>query len=256
MVKKLISLLTRNQTAWKLAGKAILFGAILLLGAKSGFSWWFYCIFLIILAVFWRQISPSRNSLKVLYWIFAVFSVMGTWKLAYIPRESSDGLGGWIWIGVLMFSVLFFILLGLAEFLFRNQKAVYSVFHTICFFLTGVLAFSSSELFTIFPALFLFVFTSLLLRDSFRFFDIPPTRKLWILSVVGGFLMVEVGFFLQALPLGVLNASAILALILFLIRDVFLIHVSGGLNLKFLFRELAFFIPLGIAIFALSVWRI
>lgn len=250
MVKKLTYLLT-NRIGWRLLGRGVLFGLLLYLSVRSEFNGWALLLFFGVLAVLYYRELPERASVRGVYWLIPLLSLLLLGRLALAFPDPAVLL-----LGAAALSALFVALLDTANFLFPNRRAAYSLLHTLLLFLAALYAFSFEVSVTWGPPLFLFLATALLFRDAFAFFGVPAPRRAWVLAGGAGLLAVEVGFFLSLLPLGFMNAAALLALSLFLVRDAFLASLRGTLDLPFVLRELAFLVFLTVAAFAASRWTL
>lgn len=257
MVKKLKYFLTTKPTGWKLPLKA-LFASFVLIG--SYFLGLFLSI-IIVLAYFSAVFSKEpaeKKTFSASFWTLILTGFLGVLLL----KISSSPLG-FIIIFCLIFGILVFVVLGLINFVFLKRFAVYGIFNVALLILVFSEAFYLKSLSTpkswlilILSSFALFFIIFSIFKEIFSFFGISYSKKTLITSLVLGFLALELFWIVSFLPLGYISAAAFLALIFLLIRDAFLVHFQGFLDLPFIFRELTFFLLLSLMIFAVSQWSI
>jgi len=95
-----------------------------------------------------------------------------------------------------------------------------------------------------------------LIRESLTFSEKFFGRKRMVVSGSMAFLGIECMWLFQFLPLGVINASAFLAIVLSLIRDMVLANEEGELNPRFILREITIFVIVTLAFFTVSPWNL
>lgn len=251
MAKKLAFLLT-DRTAWKLLFKAVLATAALLLVLRFGFNLVVLVVFFaVFIGIYFSQIT-ERRLLRISFWLLPVFGLTAIKILL-----SSFSPPFFIVITLAFFAFLFFILLGLTNFFFKDRFLVYGIFNTSLLLLLFLLVFYLGRPDNFwFLGIALFFMMVLIFEEIFRFFGIHKGKRTLAVSGVIGILAVEVAWFASFLPLGFINAAVFLTLFFLLVRDSLMVHFKGFLNLSFIFRELAFFIFLTLVIFAASQWSI
>lgn len=254
MDKKLNFLFTSRQ--WRsLLLKVFLFG-LALLGIYF-FNFSLSAIFLFCLLLLWFYFSQlpersySRTSFLVL--VLTVFFI-----LRFFGANSPAVIGV-----VLIFSFLFYLLLGLTALIFKNRHSAYLFLNTGLFLVVFLFFFSidKSKYFLLINFL-LFLIIYLLLRECFNFSQSATSNpQLTIhhprfISSAIAFLGLELFWAISLLPIGFINSAILLALFVFLMRDFALAYFSGRLNRRFLIYHSLIFIILVSLIFTTSRWSI
>ena len=243
MGKKLNFLLLRGKTWRSLLFKVLFFDLILLEIYLGNFSPLAILIFGAALLWFYFLQSVERRHFR--------FSFIVLILAALLTLRFSGLIFAW-----LIFSFLFYLLLGLTSFVFKNSSAVYLFFQT-CLFLIIFLFFfglEKPEYFLLINILF-FLITFLLLKEGFINSLFSIHNSLFI-SLVIAFLSLELFWAINLLPIGFINAAFLLTLFVFLMRDFALTYFSGRLNRKFLTLHLVIFLVLVTLIFIFSKWNL
>lgn len=233
MGKKLNFLFTSKP--WKsLLFKVFFFGLILFGIYFWDFSPLALLIFFLLLCWFYFSQLPERRYFRISFVILALTAFLAL-------RFSGAGLG--VSLGeVLIFSFLFYLLLGLAAFVFKNPNAVYLFLNT-CLLLIVFLFFfgvgKSGRFLLVNLLLFLVVF--LLFKECFT--RITVHQPLFIALVIA-FLSLELFWAVNLLPFGFVNAAILQTLFIFLARDFVLAYFSGRLSRRFLINHSLVFIVL------------
>lgn len=209
------------------------------------------------LLLFWFYFSqlPERRHFRLSFIILSLTAFLAL-------RFSGVGLG--VSLGeILIFSFLFYLLLGLGAFVFKNPNAIYRFLNT-CLLLVVFLFFfgvGKSEHFLL-VNLLLFLVVFFLFRECFVFFrsaalqpQITVHQPLFTALVIA-FLSLELFWSISLLPIGFINSAILLTLFVFLMRDFVLAYFSGRLSRKFLIYHSLIFIILISLIFITSRWSI
>ncbi|MDP1706345.1 MAG: hypothetical protein Q8L36_00815 [bacterium] len=250
MVKKLISF-SRNRIPWPLAFKIAGAAIVLSLLYFSAFSWLAIFIFWGFFGYIYFAESFRRRSFRFSYWLL-IF-------LAFVLIKI--GLD-YFWTPVLalalflVFLALFFVVLGLIDFVFGDQFLVYNLFHS-SFFLAVFGIFFYFRFSSSFLLLFgLFLVVLLLLEEFFVFNGIGWPKRRLVAEGVLALTAVQIAWLTSLLPIGFINSAAFLVLFLGLSRDAALAHFQGHFSIFYLFRQLTFFIILSLFIFFISSWSL
>ena len=206
-------------------------------------------IFLAVFSGIYFSQSVERRMLRTSFWFLPIFSIVGIKLLSPSLLLSS--------LSLLPFAVLFFVLLGLMNLVFRDRFLVYGIFNTallLLIFLIAFYAWRPGSFLILGPVLFLVV--ALLFMEVLGVFEIFLGRRALVVGGTLGLLAAEVVWLTGFLPLGFINAAVFATLFFLLLRDGLAVHFRGFLNLPFIFRQLTFFIVLTIVIFAASSWSV
>jgi hypothetical protein len=217
----------------------------------------------LIVLVFWliRVYLKHLPQIKGLWFSFLALSVLAWFVLGPIgligpigPISPIGPIGSIGLIGlIVLYAVAFFVLLGIANFLFKNNQAVYNLFNTLL--MVGAFLVSFSIGFVWWRPILLGLFLFMLFREVLNFHGVAWRRRSWVVCLTLAFLGLELGAVVSFLPLGPFNATAFLALFLFLVRDAALAFFQGRLALPVVFRQVTVFVILTIVIFAASTWQ-
>ncbi|MEK7624405.1 MAG: hypothetical protein AAB404_01615 [Patescibacteria group bacterium] len=254
MVKKLSFLLT--DKTWKSLLLKVLFFGLGLFGVYF-FDFSFPVIFVFSILVGWFYFSqlPERFHFRISFLVLvlaAVFSLRFFGSSFYLA-----------FLGCLVFSYLFYLLLGLPALVFRNRQPVYLLFNTGLFLAIFLLFFGADKLkyfLTINFLLFLVVF--FLFKECFDFLRSAVHNSLFIVhnpgfvSLVFAFLSLELFWAISLLPIGFINLAVLETLFVFLTRDFTLAYFSGRLDRRFLIYHFVVFVVLISLIFTVSRWSI
>ncbi|MDP3052800.1 MAG: hypothetical protein Q8N22_02510 [bacterium] len=254
MVKKLNSLFASKL--WKsvlLKSSLIGFGLFGIYFFNFSFSAFLFFSFLMA-GIYFSQL-PERGQFRISFLVLTLTAL-----LAFYFFADSFYLA---FFGCLIFSFLFYLLLGLTDFIFENRRAVYLFFNTCLFLAVFSLFFGAdkSKHFLLINAL-LFSAIFLLFKECFGFLRSASHRLPFIvhnprfISLVFSFLGLELFWAINLLPIGFINSAILLTLFVFLMRDFVLIYFSGRLNRRFFANHFLIFIILVIFIFANSKWSI
>lgn len=254
MVKKLNSLFVNKL--WRSALlKALVFG--LGLFGIYFFHFSFSAFFFFALLLVWIYFSqlPERGQFGVSFLVLVVTALS---SLGFLADSFYPAI-----LVCLIFSFLFYLLLGLTDLIFENRRAVYLFFNT-CLFLDVFSLFFGADKSKhyLFINVLLFLAVYLLFEECFNFFRSAShsaplvVHNQRFISLVFSFLVLELFWAVNLLPIGFINSALLLALFVFLMRDFVLIYFSGRLNRRFFANHFIIFIILVIFIFANSKWSI
>lgn len=245
MDKNLLSRL-RKQIEWKSAVKVLLPVALLLWTWQREFALIPLLCFVVVLAWGYFTESQERKQFRVSFWFLVLATLLGVAMVA-----SSTALSIAI---VALFTVALSAELSLFRFLFTNRSMAYGIFHLALIFACFLIFFASSLQWL--SLLFIAAALTLLYMEFFTILGAPWKMRVVLMSVGTGFLLTEVALLTRALPLGVVNAAAFMALIALLVRDAIRAHFEGRLSLASVLRGVAIFLFISVVIFGLSMWRI
>ena len=162
-----------------------------------------------------------------------------------------------ILLAVGYFGITLFILNLAKNPIFLARALIYKIGFTavflaifIVFFISGIAQnFIFKELMIFLVAIFLFLE---FLKEST---PLTPRRRL-LFSLIFGLILIECLWAVSLLPIGFINSSVFLTLIIYLIANFLLEHLKGTLNRRKILEHFTIFIILILFIFGLSKWTI
>lgn len=254
MDKKLNFLFTNKQ--WKsLLLKVFLFGSGLL--GLHFFNFSLSAIFIFCLLLLWFYFSqlPERGYSRI---SFLVLVLTAFFALRFFGTSFYLAF-----FSCLVFSFLFYLLLGLTAFIFKNRHSVYLFLNTGLFLAVFLLFFSvDKSKYFLFLNFLLFLIIYFLIKECFDFLRSAVQNSLFLIpnsqfiALVLAFLSLELFWAISLLPIGFINSAILLVLFVFLMRDFTLAYCSGRLNRRFLIYHSLIFVVLVILIFSTSKWSI
>ena len=252
MANALILRLT-NRIPWRLLSKVAFAAAALWYAVHSDFSLWSGIVFFVVAAGVYYSLLPDRTALYVSFSLAACLGFFGLFLL----RDASPAIS---FLAVIGFGALFFLVVGLVQFFFKDRMLVFGILETVLFLAIFAILFSLTEFVPLAYEVPWFFGTALLVfllfRESFLFTGIAVGRRMNVLSLTAALLATELVWFLRFLPLGFLNNAAFLTLFLILLKDGIKAHTGGTLSHSFVFRSLVIFVFFSVIILAASRWVI
>lgn len=259
MVQKLLSSLPR-ETRWRLLYKSL--GAVAALGFAYllGFSFFGCLVYFAVFASLYYSELSGRQTIRVSFWVLGVLALLGLYAItsSLPPFFVATMMKLLIVLG---FGGLLYLVLGNLNHVITERSLWYRLLHSVILFFTFVELFyfaPSPERESFAPFFFwllgIFFLTTLLFREAFSFLGVLISRSLRLTAVSFGLLASEVSALVLFLPLGFLNAGALLAVVLILLRDALLMHFEGILSFPFILKELTFFAVFGSILFATAPW--
>lgn len=228
--------------------KSLLLGILLFFALTTG-KWFFIAVF--VLAGCYFYFVPNVNSRQFLTSFLIIL---------FFPVFLREFLGsGWFLIVSLVYLAVFFVLLGFKNLVFINRRPIYC-------FLNGVLIFAIFSLFfwsdrtTVFffvkylSVFFIFLF---LFKEYLSVLDESSgaqKNNLFAWSV--SFLVLQIVWALNFLPINFLNAGALTLLIVLIFQDFVSSYLLGSIDRRLILRNITVFIALALAIFGASSWSL
>lgn len=164
----------------------------------------------------------------------------------------------YLWVGILFFSALFGILLGIKNLVFINRKRALNLFSGAMYFIVALSFFiadkSSAVSFLFYTLLSLGAFY-FIFKEAFKFL-MPEfsSAKRNLVAISLGFIIIELMSIIMFLPLGFLNATALIILFIFVFEDLIMGHIQGRLTRQMILNNITALLIFTIIIFALSKW--
>lgn len=229
MVAKLKSVLQNpiSQSAFR----AVIFGLFL--------NW---SPFFLVPAAIWLYFRPIWNSFAFI-WSFILLLFLSLWTISTVTTFVFS------WLVIIFFSFLFFVILGLKNFVFIERKKWY-------FFLSFSLFYAAFLNFFLVDksSLFFFKWFILLVVVFLLFRELLEKRNL--VSLVLALIIGEFLWVISWLPIGFLNSANLMILLVLLFADLTINHFWHRLGKRLIIKDLLFFFALLALIFLTSSWRL
>lgn len=222
--------------------------------AKGGFFWGaLYFGF----ALYWYFRSPfDRDTFLYSFFVLTLYAyLVASFLYRATEASGSPGMPSVVLVAA-FFGVLFFLLLGIKEFVLLRRQAIFNALSGALYFFVSGMFFavdkSSADTFILHSLLSAATFY-LLIRESIDFFmEDSPRRKKDVLAI--GFTLLVAEFFSIAsmLPVGFLNSAALIVLIVFVLEDLAYYHLKGTLDRQIVLNNATILIVCLLFIFATS----
>ncbi len=197
----------------------------------------------------WRTFFAS-----FLILLFYAYSV--TTYLSQASLTNGVAGGSFAPLASIVFGALFFLLIGIKEFVFLHRAAIFNFLSGALYFFIGTTFFVvDRDNATPFFAYFIITFIALhaLIRESVDFFmeDAPRSKKR-LLVAGSAVLIMEFLSIITLLPIGFLSSAALIILMVFVLEDLVYYHLRGMLNRQIIINNVAILALSIILIFATS----
>ncbi len=252
MVKKLLSFLTAT-TGWRLFGKALVGLLALLLAGLLGFSFW--GVLILFIAAAWLYFSETVERTRRRGYFF----LLTLW--AWTAGAATFGLA--FYAVAALYAALLYVWLGDVRLLWADRRTAVGVGKT------GLFAAWAVILFYLFPPalvvsfwgalgliLAFFIVSVTLVREGLRTEPEWFARRGRLVAWAAGLVLAETAVLTVFLPLGFLNAAAVLTLVFIVLRDVVSAHFGGRLKTGLVFREITVLAVFLVIIFAVVPWAL
>ncbi|OGM93272.1 hypothetical protein A2333_02720 [Candidatus Wolfebacteria bacterium RIFOXYB2_FULL_49_7] len=214
---------------------AVFFGLAFYWYFRSSFEWdTFFCSFLIL----------------------TLYAYLDTSFLYYATETNVSSGVAPVWLASALFGALFFLLLGIKEFVFLRRQAIFNFLSGSLYFFVGGSFFVADKdaggSFLLYALLSSVVFY-LLIKESIDFFmEDAPKRKKEVLAIGSTLLIMEFLGIVGILPIGFLNSAALIVLIVFVFEDLIYHHLKGALSRQIVLNNVTILIVCLLFIFATS----
>ena len=159
---------------------------------------------------------------------------------------------------LLLFSSIFYILLGIKDYLFIKRSRLYFISILLIFYIIFIIFFlaNKSELFflkyfSVILSTFFLIREWLSIIASFHF----PSKET-IAALVSAFLVGQLLWVVALLPIGFISASNFTLLFVFTLVNLLFHYFSGKISGKLVAQHLLFFLILSAVIFGTSSWSL
>ena len=227
--------------------KAAIFAAGLFLIAQSGFGVAAIVVFILVsVALYSRPLFENYST----FYAFLVLLPAAILGMRILERSIL------FWPGILLFSFIFYLLVGIKNLLFIKRSRLYYVAALLLFYAVFIEFFlvDKSDWFllkygAVILAAFLLFREWLTIISAFSF----PKREL-LAAGVAAFLVAQLLWAVALLPIGFISSANLMLLLVFVPADFLLKHFTGGISREFLIPHLVFFLALSALIFWSSNW--
>jgi len=222
--------------------KSAIFGGFLILLKLGEFG------ILPILFFLWAALLLSSGSHHVSFLILLVISTATIWIL-----------DSWLFLllAVVLFAALFYLTVGIKELLFVHRWKWSFVRNLILFFGIFLLFFlADKSSFFLIKYLSVFLACFLLLREWFLALEPRCVKRPFLVALLLAFIIFELLWAVTLLPLGAVNAAALMVLITYLLFDFISHHFQGTISRQLVLRRITIFTLLVLLIFGTSKWEI
>lgn len=234
----------------QLAFKTLIFGGFLTLVKLGNFG--AIPILFFVLAAFLLYSRPIFNTTAFLI-SFLILIIVAILFLKTFPENA------FFFSGVLFFSLIFYVLLGVKNLIFINRTFWFYFLNLALFYAIFInFFFIDKSTFFAFKILVLFLGLLLLFKEFFRNFfpeySLPKKKTLiiWLLTLI----VLEIVFAISLLPLGFINSANLATLSVFILNDLTFNYLKGTFNRRLLLINVTLFVLLLLLIFGTTKWEI
>ncbi len=250
MAKKLLSSLIA-KTGWRSLFKPLVGFVALLFSGLIGFSFWGIVVFLGASSWIYFSEGIERTDRRSYFWLLTL------WAIA----AGTVSFGPGFYTAAVVYALLLYVWIGDVRLIWSDRPLVGSVGETGLFAACAVLLFylfSGVRTMSFWGDLGLIVavfFASfILVRGAFRSVSDRFARRERLVSSGGGLILAEMAAVLVFLPLGFLNAAAVLTLVFVILKDVVAGYFRGFLDTGRIFRDITVLTVFLVLIFAVVPW--
>lgn len=164
--------------------------------------------------------------------------------------------------------ILFFLILGVKNHLFRNISLIYQILNNFLLFFTLVFFFFSAVKFTSAPdkivasGFISFFFLIFFLIREFLVWQFVPLRirrqdktKINSFAAVFSFLIIQFARAIMFLPIGFLNSAALALVMALMLKDLITAHFNKTLDQFLIMKNITIVLIFGLVIFMASRWQ-
>lgn len=245
---------SKNPTLRLAAKTAIVLATLFFVGN----FWWSAVLFLAVSFYFYRRGGTSDISLLYSFAVFLAIILISRWLLAQ----------NWFFgLSIILASLSFFLMLGFKNLLFLKRAFFYNILNNLLFLLAFLMFFFLANQ-DFFWLRYLAVTAAgyFLFKEFFLLYpmflegraQIMPvsSKKATLLSFSFAFLVSQFFWVNSLLPIGFLNSSAVLMVIVLIFKDLTSNYLNGLLDKRVVLKNITIFIIFTLIIFAASKWSL
>ncbi|HAS95269.1 TPA: hypothetical protein DIS57_01475 [Candidatus Wolfebacteria bacterium] len=235
--------------------RATFFGGTLTLAVINGGFFWASLFFAAAFSGYFRSLF-EWNTFLYSFFVLTLYAYLGTSFLMSTSEVGGASGNMPVVLASMVFGTLFFLLLGIKEFLFLWRHAIFNFLSgALYFFIGGTFFIVDKSAAGDFLLYFLLSFVALylLIRESIEFFmEDAPKRKKELLVIGSAVLVAEFLSVVSILPIGFLNSAALIILFVFILEDLVYYHLKGTLDRQIVLNNMTILIVCLLFIFATS----
>lgn len=239
--------------------KSVFFGLALFISARGGFGIFYAPLFIFLAAALYSRPLFAHYSTFYAFLVLLPSAILGMRILErsilfWPPPLAGLAFGG----GIFLFSFIFYLLIGIKDYLFIKRSRFYYIaalflFYTIFieFFLADKAGWFWLKYGLVVLASFLLFSEWLKIISIFSF----PKREL-LAAGTSAFLVAQIIWVVALLPIGFISSANLMLLFTFALADFLFKHFTGGISKEFLIQHLVFFLAIATLIFWTSSWSL
>ncbi|MBI5306090.1 hypothetical protein HZB04_00640 [Candidatus Wolfebacteria bacterium] len=146
-----------------------------------------------------------------------------------------------------IFGIFYFLVLGLKGGIFKNNRVIYQILNNFLLFAAFIIFF--------FPGQSQWFFWKFIGFAALIFFLMREFLKTKLLAAVFSFLTVQLAWATMFLPIGFLNSSALMLVIVLIFKNFITAYLSKSLNNVLIMKNITILAIFGLVIFMASRWQ-
>ncbi len=230
-----------------LLGKAMVFTVLLSLARGH---WLFFIVFLSAASYFYLRPSLNTGQFSSSFLVLMACSIF---LVRFLFLSSSLSF-----LIACFFGFLLFLILGIKNLIFIRREPVYYFLNGLLILSIFVFFFRSEDASGLFFIEYLVLFAALLLLlKEFLIFSLsglPHSAKRNLIICGTAFLIVQLLWAINLLPINFLNAASLVLLMTLILQDFVIQYFKGTINRQVILRNTTVFLVLALIIFGASNW--
>ena len=238
----------RNESQLLLFLKAVIFGLFLYIASASNFATTQTLFFVVIAFIIYLRplfVGEYRG-----WYAFLITLYISIWGMKIIVNSI------FFLLGIVLFSFIFYLILGIKEIFFIKRSRVYYIASLLILYTLFIIFFLADK-----SNLFLLKYSGLILATFLLFrewlglissFNFP--KRQFINAALITFIISQMIWAVALLPLGFIAASNLMILISLIMGNLAFAHFTGILSKRYLIQHLVIFILLFGLILGSSMW--
>lgn len=156
-------------------------------------------------------------------------------------------LSGLNWFYFLIFGFFYFLILGIKDGVFKNKWIVYQILNNFLLFFAFIIFFLPDQ-----PQWFFWKFAGLAVVVFFLLREFLRNNPF---AAVFSLLIVQLAWAVMFLPIGFLNSSALMLVIVLVFKDLIAAYLNKSLNNVLIMKNVTILAVSGLIIFMASHWQ-
>lgn len=257
MLKKLKSVL--KEPASLSTFKAVIFSILLILAVNH----WLFAVIFVLAALFFYFSGQSGN----FFYSFLILLASSLIIVKWLSQWSVVSIQWSAVFGAVVFGVLFFILSAIKNLFFINKENYYHFLNNFLFFLVFLIFFQIDkarffwlQYLVLFLAVFALFKEPLIQRDYFLGGQAKANfpinlQKINLLASGLAFIIIQYAWAVSLLPIGFLNATALMTVGALILKDLLSNYLNGLLSRRIVLKNITLFIISSLIVFVASIWQ-